>query len=61
MLRWLLLGLLIYGLGAGIQRGWVDVHWNRMFYELGMPGVPPPPPEVPADCSSASDAARPSR
>jgi hypothetical protein len=61
MLRWLLLGLVLYGLGAGIQKGWVEVRWHQMFYELGVPGVPLPPPHDPADCSSARQAASPSR
>lgn len=60
MLRLLMLGVLIYGLGVGLQRDWVRVRWSQMVYDLGVPGASPPPPD-PADCSSARQAASPSR
>ncbi|MBU6353902.1 MAG: hypothetical protein KGQ81_02975, partial [Cyanobacteria bacterium REEB498] len=42
MLRWVLLLAMGFGLVKGVQSGWVDVHWNRMFHDLGVPFVPDP-------------------
>ncbi|MFM7268829.1 MAG: hypothetical protein ACKOZT_09615 [Cyanobium sp.] len=37
MLRLLLLGILLITLGYGLQRGWVEMHWDRMESDLGLP------------------------
>jgi hypothetical protein len=42
MLRWVLLLAMGFGLVKGVQSGWVDVHWNRMLHDLGVPFVPDP-------------------
>jgi hypothetical protein len=42
MLRWVLLLAMGFGLVTGVQSGWVDVHWNRMLHDLGVPFVPDP-------------------
>lgn len=34
MLRLLLLALLLLGLGTGLQRGWLEVRWDRMGQDL---------------------------
>ncbi|MEB3201058.1 MAG: 4-hydroxythreonine-4-phosphate dehydrogenase [Synechococcaceae cyanobacterium] len=37
MVRWLLVGLLVLGLGVGLRNGWLEVHWDRMNKDLGVP------------------------
>jgi hypothetical protein len=39
MVRWLLVGLLLLGLGTGLQRGWLQVRWGVMLRDLGLPSV----------------------
>ena len=36
MLRWLLLGLLIFGLGTGFKNGWLQVDWRRLLEDAGL-------------------------
>lgn len=36
MLRWLLLGLLLYGLGTALQRGWLEVQWQQLLDDAGL-------------------------
>lgn len=36
MLRWLLLGLLLYGLGTALRKGWIEVQWQRLFEDAGL-------------------------
>nr|WP_170953814.1 MULTISPECIES: 4-hydroxythreonine-4-phosphate dehydrogenase [unclassified Synechococcus] len=36
MLRWLLLGLLIYGLGTAFKNGWLEVQWQQLFEDAGL-------------------------
>ena len=46
MLRLLLLGILLSGLTVGLQRGWLDIHWDRIEADLNLPsrfgGAPDP-------------------
>ena len=35
MLRWLLLGLLLYGLGTALRKGWIEVQWQRVLDDAG--------------------------
>jgi hypothetical protein len=42
MLRWVLLLAMAFGLVKGVRSGWVDVHWNRMLHDMGVPFVPDP-------------------
>jgi hypothetical protein len=37
MVRLLLLGLLLITFGYGLQRGWVELHWDRVESDLGLP------------------------
>lgn len=38
-MRWLLLGLLLYGLGTGFNRGWLQLRWGLLMREMGFPFV----------------------
>ena len=38
MLRLFLLGLLLVGLAAGLQRQWLVIDWNRLLTDLGVDG-----------------------
>ncbi|MEN9878626.1 MAG: hypothetical protein RLZZ158_1665 [Cyanobacteriota bacterium] len=45
MLRLLLLALLLLGFGVGLQRGWLEIRWDRLGLELQRsisPGSPTP-------------------
>lgn len=56
MLRWLLLGLLLFGLGTGLRRGWLVVDSCRLMQDLHIPtlndlqpaATPVCPPPLPA-------------
>ncbi|MEB3183930.1 MAG: 4-hydroxythreonine-4-phosphate dehydrogenase [Cyanobacteriota bacterium] len=37
MLRLLLLGILVSGFGFGLQHGWIEIHWDRVQSDLGLP------------------------
>jgi hypothetical protein len=37
MIRFLLLLLLVIGLGYGLQRGWLRIDWQRMDQDLNLP------------------------
>ena len=41
MLRWLLLGLLLFGLGTALRRGWLEVQWNQMLDDAGLKAIDP--------------------
>ena len=36
MLRWLLLGLLIFGLGTAFENGWLEVQWEQLLQDAGL-------------------------
>jgi hypothetical protein len=42
MLRWLLLLLIAFGLVKGVEGGWVELHWQRLLHDVGVPFVPDP-------------------
>jgi len=44
MLRWLLLGLLIFGLITGLKKGWVIINWEKFFNDSGFSSVDPDRP-----------------
>jgi hypothetical protein len=50
MLRWLLLLLIAFGLVKGVEGGWVELHWNRLLHDVGVPFVPDP--DAPAEPNS---------
>ncbi|TCD58386.1 4-hydroxythreonine-4-phosphate dehydrogenase [Synechococcus sp. BS55D] len=44
MLRWLLLGLLLYGLGTALRQGWLEVQWHRLLHDAGLTFIDPEKP-----------------
>ena len=42
MLRWVLLLLMGFGLVKGVESGWVELHWQRLLHDVGIPFVPDP-------------------
>ncbi|WP_411869987.1 hypothetical protein [Vulcanococcus limneticus] len=42
MVRWLLLGGLLFALVSGVRNGWVELHWDRLLHDAGVPFVPDP-------------------
>jgi len=36
MLRWLLLGAMVYGLGTAFGNGWLEVQWERLLDDAGL-------------------------
>ena len=44
MLRWLVLGMLIFGLGTGLRDGWVIVKWSKLLHSVGFTSVNPEKP-----------------
>ncbi len=43
-MRWLLLGLLLYGLGTAFRKGWLEVQWQRLLDDVGLQGIDPEKP-----------------
>ena len=37
MIRWLMVGTLLIGLGTGLRRGWISVEWKAISEDLNMP------------------------
>ena len=44
MIRWFLVGLLIYGIGTGLKNGWLIVKWSQLLHEVGFTSVDPDRP-----------------
>ena len=44
MLRWLVIGLLLYGLGTALRQGWLEVQWSRMLHDAGLNFIDPDQP-----------------
>jgi hypothetical protein len=36
MLRLLFLGLIVTGVGLGLQNGWIQLNWNQFYRDLGI-------------------------
>jgi hypothetical protein len=36
MVRYLLLGIMVAGFGYGLQHGWIEVHTERIYRDLGV-------------------------
>jgi hypothetical protein len=36
MIRWLIVGSLVTGIGVGLRNGWIEIHWNRLFRSAGL-------------------------
>jgi hypothetical protein len=59
MLRWLLLAGISLGLVMGLRNGWVELRWDRLLHDVGVPFVPDPD-RAPAGASgSGREATRP--
>ena len=37
MIRWLLIGSMFFGLGTGLQRGWISIDWCRFMADTKLP------------------------
>jgi hypothetical protein len=67
MLRWLVLGGLVLGLGTGFSKGWLELRWGRLLGDLGLPYVADPgdlgdcPPARLSAAPAASSSARQAR
>ena len=44
MLRWLVIGLLLYGLGTALREGWLEVQWSRFLHDAGLTFIDPDQP-----------------
>ena len=44
MLRWLVIGLLLYGLGTAFREGWPEVQWSRLLHDAGLTFIDPDQP-----------------
>jgi hypothetical protein len=42
MLRWVLLAAIAFGVVNGVQRGWLELHWDRLLRDAGIPGLSGP-------------------
>jgi hypothetical protein len=42
MVRWLLLVGIVFGLVTGVRNGWLELHWDRVLHDVGVPFVPDP-------------------
>lgn len=45
MLRLLMLGVLVLFVAMGLRGGWIEIHWDRMATELGLPFLAQPAPQ----------------
>jgi hypothetical protein len=44
MLRCLLVGSLLFGMGVGIRNGWIEVKWAKIVQDLNVPFLSDPEP-----------------
>tara|TARA_B100001996_G_C18488086_1_gene526496 strand:- start:335 stop:496 length:162 start_codon:yes stop_codon:yes gene_type:complete len=44
MLRWFLIGILLYGIGTGLRDGWMVIHWSHFLNSIGFTNVDPQKP-----------------
>jgi len=42
MLRWLIVGSMVFGLGIGFQKGWIKVNWVKMAADTNLPFLADP-------------------
>jgi hypothetical protein len=42
MLRWLIVGSLLVGLGVGFRNGWIQVKWEKMAADTNLPFLADP-------------------
>jgi hypothetical protein len=46
MLRLLFLGLIVTGVGLGLQRGWIQLNWDQFYRDLGIRLSPSGQPDL---------------
>jgi hypothetical protein len=46
MLRLLFLGLIVTGVGIGLQRGWIQLNWDQFYRDLGIRLSPSAQPDL---------------
>jgi hypothetical protein len=46
MLRLLFLGLIVTGVGFGLQRGWIQLNWDQFYRDLGIRLSPSGQPDL---------------
>ena len=44
MLRLLVIGLLLYGLGTALRQGWLEIQWSRFLHDAGLTFIDPDRP-----------------
>jgi hypothetical protein len=59
MLRWLLLAGISLGLVMGVRNGWVELRWDRLLHDVGVPFVPDPDRAPAGAAESGREAAKP--
>ena len=63
MLRLLVIGLLLYGLGTALREGWLEVQWSRFLHDAGLTFIDPDRPmqlhEMPLLSPQRSESASP--
>jgi hypothetical protein len=59
MLRWLLLAGISLGLVMGLRNGWVELRWDRLLHDVGVPFVPDPDRAPGGPSGSGREATRP--
>ncbi|NQV10556.1 MAG: hypothetical protein HQ527_05235 [Cyanobacteria bacterium] len=50
MIRWLLIGSMVFGLSTGLRRGWVAIDWCRFLADTNLPSLNTLQPEAAAAC-----------
>ena len=46
MLRLLFFGLIVTGVGLGLQHGWIQLNWDRFYRDLSIPLNPSGQPDL---------------
>jgi hypothetical protein len=52
MFRWLLIGLFVFGMGTGLQRGWVTIDGCRFMRDMRIPTLNDLSPDATPVCPS---------
>ncbi|MCP9772387.1 hypothetical protein KBY66_07075 [Synechococcus sp. Tobar12-5m-g] len=59
MIRWLLIGSMLFGLGTGLQRGWITIDWCRFMAETKLPTLNSLQPDATPVCPPPATAVSP--
>ena len=46
MLRLLFFGLIVTGVGLGLQQGWIQLNWDQFYRDLSIPFKPSGQPDL---------------